>query len=146
MPNDQEWRERTVLVTGIGGFVGSGLAETLVQKGANVVGIVRDSPGARLLEHRDILDRIDIVRGSITDVGLAERAINEYAVDTVFHLAAQAIVTVANENPLSTFESNIAGTWQVLEGARRAPSVTRVVVASSDKAYGNQAVLPYTED
>ncbi len=146
MPNDQEWRGRTVLVTGIGGFVGSGLAESLVQKGANVVGIVRDSPGARLLEHREILDRIDIVRGSITDTGLAERAINEYAVDTVFHLAAQAIVTVANANPLSTFESNIAGTWQVLEGARRAPSVTRVVVASSDKAYGNQPVLPYTED
>jgi CDP-glucose 4,6-dehydratase len=146
MPNDQEWRGRTVLVTGIGGFVGSGLAESLVHKGANVVGIVRDSPGARLLEHREILDRIDIVRGSITDNGLAERAINEYAVDTVFHLAAQAIVTVANANPLSTFESNIAGTWQVLEGARRAPSVTRVVVASSDKAYGNQPVLPYTED
>jgi CDP-glucose 4,6-dehydratase len=146
MPNDQEWRGRTVLVTGIGGFVGSGLAESLVQRGATVVGIVRDSPGARLLEHREILDRIDIVRGSITDTGLAERAINEYAVDTVFHLAAQAIVTVANANPLSTFESNIAGTWQVLEGARRAPSVTRVVVASSDKAYGNQPVLPYTED
>lgn len=146
MPNDQEWRGRTVLVTGIGGFVGSGLADVLVQKGANVVGIVRDSPGARLLEHREILDRIAIVRGSITDGGLAERAINEYAVDTVFHLAAQAIVTVANANPLSTFESNIAGTWQVLEGARRAPSVTRVVVASSDKAYGNQPVLPYTED
>ena len=100
----------------------------------------------RSLQHRGIRDRIDVVRGSIVEPGLAERAINEYSVDTVFHLAAQAIVTVANANPLSTFESNILGTWQVLEGARRAPSVTRVVVASSDKAYGNQAILPYTED
>ncbi len=92
------------------------------------------------------MDHIDFVRGSITEPGLVERAINEYSVDTVFHLAAQAIVTVANANPLSTFESNVAGTWQVLEGARRSPSVTRVVVASSDKAYGNQAILPYRED
>jgi len=133
-------------VTGIGGFVGSGLAEELLRRGAHVVGILRDSPGAQLLQHRGIRDRIDVVRGSIVEPGLAERAINEYSVDTVFHLAAQAIVTVANANPLSTFESNILGTWQVLEGARRAPSVTRVVVASSDKAYGNQAILPYTED
>jgi CDP-glucose 4,6-dehydratase len=142
----EEWRGRTVLVTGIGGFVGSGLAEELVRRGANVVGIVRDSPGSRLLEVRGLTDRIDLVRGSITEPGLAERAINEYFVDTVFHLAAQAIVTVANANPLSTFESNVAGTWQVLEGARRCPTVTRVVVASSDKAYGNQAILPYRED
>jgi CDP-glucose 4,6-dehydratase len=146
MSKAEEWRGRTVLVTGIGGFVGSGLAEELLQRGANVVGILRDSPGAQLLQHRGILDRIDMVRGSIAEPGLAERAINEYSVDTVFHLAAQAIVTVANANPVSTFESNILGTWQVLEGARRSPSVTRVVVASSDKAYGNQAVLPYTEE
>ena len=146
MSNGEQWRGRTVLVTGIGGFVGSGLAEELLRRGAHVVGILRDSPGAQLLQHRAIHDRIDIVRGSIAEPGLAERAINEYSVDTVFHLAAQAIVTVANANPVSTFESNILGTWQVLEGARRSPSVTRVVVASSDKAYGNQAILPYTEE
>ncbi len=146
MVNGEQWRGRTVLITGIGGFVGSGLAEELLRRGAHVVGILRDSPGAQLLQHRAIHDRIDIVRGSIAEPGLAERAINEYSVDTVFHLAAQAIVTVANANPVSTFESNILGTWQVLEGARRSPSVTRVVVASSDKAYGNQAILPYTEE
>jgi CDP-glucose 4,6-dehydratase len=140
------WRGRSVLVTGIGGFVGSGLAEGLVRRGANVVGILRDSPGSRLLQYRGIEHQVDLLRGSVTEQGLAERAINEYAVDTVFHLAAQAIVGVANANPVSTFESNIGGTWQVLEAARRSPSVTRVVVASSDKAYGNQAVLPYTED
>ncbi len=142
----RRWRGRNVLVTGVGGFIGSGLAEELVRLDANVVGILRDSPGSRVLQHRGIADAIDIVRGSITEPGLAERAINEYSIDTVFHLAAQAIVTVANSNPVSTFESNISGTWQVLEGARRSPSVTRVVCASSDKAYGNQALLPYTED
>ncbi len=141
-----QWRGRTALITGIGGFVGSGLAEELVHRGAHVVGILRDSPGSRLLQHREIADSVDIVRGSIVEPGLVERAVNEYAVDTIFHLAAQAIVTVANANPVSTFESNIVGTWQVLEAARRSPSVTRAVVASSDKAYGNQAILPYTED
>ena len=147
MPHTERasWRGRNVLVTGVGGFIGSGLAEELVRLDANVVGILRDSPGSRVLQHRGIADAIDIVRGSITEPGLVERAINEYSIDTVYHLAAQAIVTVANANPASTFESNIAGTWQVLEGARRSPSVTRVVCASSDKAYGNQAVLPYTE-
>jgi CDP-glucose 4,6-dehydratase len=135
-----------VLVTGVGGFIGSGLAEELVRRGANVVGILRDSPGLRLLADRGIADSVDIVRGSITDSALTERAINEYSIDSIFHLAAQAIVTIANANPRSTFESNIAGTWNVLEGARRSPTVERVVCASSDKAYGNQPVLPYTED
>ncbi len=140
------WRDRNVLVTGAGGFIGSGLAQELVLRGANVVGILRDSPGLRLLRERGIADEIDIVGGSITDPGLVERTVNEYRVDTIFHLAAQTIVTVANANPGSTFESNIAGTWHVLEAARRSPSVKRVVCASSDKAYGNQPVLPYTEE
>jgi CDP-glucose 4,6-dehydratase len=85
------------------------------------------------------------VRGSISDIALVERAINEYEVDTCFHLAAQAIVGAANRAPLSTFESNIAGTWTVLEACRESRLVERVVVASSDKAYGSQPVLPYTE-
>jgi CDP-glucose 4,6-dehydratase len=87
-----------------------------------------------------------VVGGSITDAGLVERTVNEYEIDTIFHLAAQTLVTVANANPASTFESNIVGTWVLLEAARRNPSVKRVVCASSDKAYGNQPVLPYTED
>jgi len=141
-----QWRDRNVLVTGAGGFIGSGLAQEPLARGANVVGILRDSPGSRVLNVRGIQDAIDIVRGSITDPGLVERVINEYSIESIFHLAAQAIVTVANSNPTSTFESNITGTWQVLEGARRSRSVTRVVCASSDKAYGNQPVLPYTEN
>lgn len=144
--NLDPWRGRSVLVTGAGGFIGSGLAQELVQREATVVAVIRDSRGLRLLRQRGILDEIDVVPGSITDAGVVERAINEYEVDTVFHLAAQALVTVANSSPTSTFESNIAGTWVVLEAARRSSSVERIVCASSDKAYGNQPVLPYTED
>src|SRR6266849_4334314 len=140
------WKDRTVLVTGIGGFVGGGLAAGLLARGATVVGVLRDSGGGRLLEALGIVDRIELVHGSINTPGVVERAINEYEVDTVFHLAAQAIVGVANRSPLSTFESNITGTWQVLEASRQSPTVQSVVVASSDKAYGNQRVLPYTED
>jgi CDP-glucose 4,6-dehydratase len=99
-----------------------------------------------LLRERGIADDIVIVGGSITDPGLVARTLNEYEIDTVLHLAAQTIVTIANSNPLSTFESNITGTWLVLEAVRRSPSVRRVVCASSDKAYGTQPVLPYTED
>jgi CDP-glucose 4,6-dehydratase len=140
------WRDRNVLVTGAGGFIGSGLARELVLRGANVVGILRDSPGLRLLRERGIADEIDVVGGSITDPGLVERTVNEYEIDTIFHLAAQTLVPVANINPTSTFESNIAGTWVLLEAVRRNPSVNGVVCASSDKAYGNQPVLPYTEE
>ena len=139
------WSQRRVLITGIGGFVASGLAAELVERGATVVGILRDSAGMRALKTAHIDDKVEIVTGSINEPGLVLRALNEYEVDTVFHLAAQALVGVANRSPLSTFESNIAGTWQVLEAARLAPMVERVVVASSDKAYGTQPVLPYTE-
>ncbi|MDQ6879978.1 MAG: GDP-mannose 4,6-dehydratase [Candidatus Dormibacteraeota bacterium] len=140
------WSERTALVTGVGGFVGSGMALELIKRRARVVGIVRDSGGLRALAMRGLTDRIDIVQGSINHPGLVARAINEYEVDTVFHLAAQAIVGVAQRSPLSTFESNITGTWHVLEACRTSTGVARVVVASSDKAYGDQSVLPYTED
>jgi CDP-glucose 4,6-dehydratase len=143
---ERGWDGRTVLITGIGGFVGSGLAGALLSRGATVVGIVRDSRGTRLLELLDLRARIDLIRGSITDPGLVARALHEYEIDTVFHLAAQTIVGVANTHPISTFGSNIAGTWHVLEATRGVPRIERVVVASSDKAYGSQPVLPYTEE
>jgi CDP-glucose 4,6-dehydratase len=93
-----------------------------------------------------ILGQMCVVRGDVTDYATLERALNEYEIETVFHLAAQTIVGIANRAPLSTFESNIRGTWMTLEAARRSPKVRRVLVASSDKAYGTQPVLPYTED
>jgi len=140
------WRGRSVLVTGAGGFVGSHLASALANTGADVTVVLRDQPVGSSFEALGLGDRVNVVTGSMTDGGLMERAVNEYRVDTCFHLAAQAIVGVANRSPVSTFESNITGTWTVLEACRRSDLVQRVVVASSDKAYGRQEHLPYTED
>jgi CDP-glucose 4,6-dehydratase len=143
---DDFWRDRSVLVTGANGFVGSWIARVLTERGANVVALVRDMPVGGGLALQGISERVTVVAGNLTDDGLVERVLNEYNVDACFHLAAQAIVTVANRAPLSTFESNMRGTWHVLEACRNTHSVTRVVVASSDKAYGSHATLPYTEE
>ncbi|MGD2180254.1 GDP-mannose 4,6-dehydratase [Lusitaniella coriacea] len=144
--NQEFWRDRACLVTGITGFLGSCLVEDLVQRGAKVVGLVRDFiPQSRL--HTDGWDRkIEIVSGCVEDLGVLERAIAEYEIDTVFHLAAQTIVGIANRHPLGTFEANIKGTWNVLEACRSVGNVSRIVVASSDKAYGTPETLPYDEN
>ena len=140
------WRGRSVFVTGCTGLLGSWLTRGLVERGAEVVGLVRDGvPGSNLYRF-GLADRIATVRGALEDYALLERALNEYEIDTVFHLAAQAIVGAANRNPLSTFQANIQGTWNLLEACRRNPGVRRIVVASSDKAYGEHATLPYTEE
>ena len=140
------WRGRRVLVTGAAGFVGSHLARALLEGGAAVVAIMRDRPAGQELEALGHGGRMSMVFGSVSDYAVVERAVNEYEVTDVFHLAAQAIVGAANRSPVSTFEANIQGTWAVLEAARLSPLVGRVVVASSDKAYGTQPRLPYTED
>jgi CDP-glucose 4,6-dehydratase len=139
------WRRRRVLVTGCTGLVGAWLTDWLVASGADVVGLVRDSvPGSNF--YRLGLDkRVVTVRGELEDYALMERSLNEYEIEVVFHLAAQTIVGIANQNPLSTFSANIQGTWNVLEAARRVRHIKAVVQASSDKAYGTHDVLPYTE-
>lgn len=139
------WKDRNVFVTGCTGLLGSHLTQMLVEKKANVVGLVRDLVPKSNLVQTGIYDRINIVRGCVEDFYTIERTINEYEIDTIFHLAAQTIVGIANRNPLSTFESNIKGTWCVLEACRRVPTVKRIVIASSDKAYGEQSKLPYDE-
>ena len=144
-PSPSFWLDRPVFVTGCTGFLGSWLTIALVDAGAAVVGLIRDSVPFSNLRRSGYLDRIAVVRGDVTDYKLIERALNEYEVDTVFHLAAQTIVTIANHAPLSTFEANVKGTWTVLEAARRSPKVTRIVTASSDKAYGAHKALPYVE-
>jgi CDP-glucose 4,6-dehydratase len=139
------WRDRNVFVTGCTGLLGSWVTQTLAEAGANVVGLVRDHvPRSRLVRER-VIDRITTVSGAVEDVLLVERALGEYEIDTVFHLAAQTIVGIANRNPLSTFDANVRGTWSVLEACRRSALVKSVVVASSDKAYGAQPTLPYDE-
>jgi CDP-glucose 4,6-dehydratase len=142
---DKFWKNRNVFVTGCTGLLGSWLTRALVERGAVVCGLVRDLVPESNLNRSGFDQKINIVRGEIEDYLLLERVINEYEVDTVFHLAAQTIVTIANRNPLSTFEANIKGTWNLLEACRRSPLVTRIVAASSDKAYGDQETLPYTE-
>ncbi len=141
------WRNQNVFVTGCTGLLGTWLTEALVDSGANVTGLIRDwVPRSRLFEETGLHTRINTIRGDVEDLATLERVLNEYEVDTVFHLAAQTIVGIANKNPLSTFHTNIKGTWNLLEACRRVPGVKRIVVASSDKAYGDQKVLPYDED
>jgi CDP-glucose 4,6-dehydratase len=145
-PMSDFWRDRPVLVTGCTGMLGSWLTGALLERGADVVGLVRDwVPQSQLVLSGDDR-RIKMVRGDVTDFTLVERTLAEYEIETIFHLAAQTVVTIANRNPLSTFETNIKGTWLLLEAARRANTVGRVLVASSDKAYGAHEQLPYTEN
>jgi len=140
------WLDRPVFITGCAGFLGSWLTIALVEAGAAVVGLIRDEVPFSHLRRSGYRDRIAVVRGCVTDYELVERTLNEYEIDTVFHLAAQTIVPIANRAPLSTFDTNIKGTWTVLEAARRSPKISRVAIASSDKAYGVHEELPYTED
>jgi CDP-glucose 4,6-dehydratase len=116
-----------------------------VEADAEVVGLIRDHVPQSQLVRSGTVNQIRVVRGDVTDYATMERTLNEYEVETVFHLAAQTIVGIANRAPLSTFETNIRGTWIVLEAVRRCPTVKRVLLASTDKAYGTQPVLPYTE-
>jgi CDP-glucose 4,6-dehydratase len=139
------WLDRPVFVTGATGLVGSWLVKRLLVAGANVVCLVRDWMPQSELNQSHLLDRVRIVRGDITDQPLLERILGEYEISTVIHLAAQTIVGIANRNPVSTFEANIRGTWCLLEACRRSPTVKQIVVASSDKAYGDQEILPYDE-
>lgn len=140
------WRDRSVFVTGGAGLVGSHVVDELLKLGARVVCLVRDYVPDSLLITSGNAFHIVRVDGNLEDQALLERVLGEYEVKTVIHLGAQAIVGVSNRNPVSTFESNLKGSWCLLEACRRSPLVEQVVVASSDKAYGDQPVLPYTED
>jgi CDP-glucose 4,6-dehydratase len=140
------WRDRPALVTGATGLVGSWLVKRLLAQGASVTCLVRDWIPQSELVRSNAVDRSNVVRGDVRDSALLERTLGEFEIDTVFHLAAQTIVGIANRNPLSTFETNIQGTWALLEACRRSPLVKQVVVASSDKAYGDCEVLPYSEN
>jgi len=139
------WLDRPTFVTGGTGLVGSWLVRRLIDAGADVICLVRDWVPQSELVRAKLIDQVKIVRGDIRDREVVERTLGEYEIDTVIHLAAQTIVTIANRNPLSTFETNIAGTWNLLEACRRSPKVRQIVVASSDKAYGDQETLPYNE-
>ncbi|MGA9414481.1 MAG: NAD-dependent epimerase/dehydratase family protein [Terriglobales bacterium] len=139
------WRDRSVFVTGATGLLGSWLVSQLLEAGSNVVCLVRDWVPQSEPVHNRRIEQVNTVRGDITDRALLERVLGEYEVEVVFHVAAQAIVGIANRDPASTFSTNVEGTWNLLEACRRSPKVASIVVASSDKAYGDQEHLPYTE-
>lgn len=140
------WRDRPTLVTGATGLVGGWLVRRLLEAGADVVCLVRDQVPQCDLVRSGLIGRVKQICGDVRDQAVLERALGEYEVATVFHLAAQTIVGIANRNPISTFESNVQGTWALLEACRRSPRVQQIVVASSDKAYGDQDKLPYDEE
>lgn len=144
-PHPEFWRDRSTLVTGATGLVGGWLVKSLVAAGADVVCLVRDWVPQSELIASNLIDQVKTVRGHLRDQALLERVLGEFEVDTVMHLAAQTIVPIANRNPISTFETNVGGTWALLEACRRSPAVKQIVVASSDKSYGDQEQLPYDE-
>lgn len=144
--NREFWLDRPTFVTGGTGLVGSWLLKRLTEAGANITCLIRDWVPQSELIRSGIIKKVNVVRGDIRDRDMLERVLGEYEIETVIHLAAQTIVTIANRNPISTFETNIAGTWNLMEACRRSPKVKQVIVASSDKAYGDQEILPYDED
>jgi len=146
MSDDRFWPDRPTFVTGATGLVGGWLLRRLVEARADVVCLVRDGVPQSEAARSGLLDRVKVVRGDVRDQALLERVLGEFEIATALHLAAQTIVTIANRNPVSTFESNVAGTWALLEAARRSPTVKQIVLASSDKAYGESDELPYKED
>jgi CDP-glucose 4,6-dehydratase len=140
-----ELSSRSVLVTGAYGLLGGWMTRALLEAGVRVSVILRDEQPRSVLRLTGLEPSLEIIRGDILSDGLVERALAEQEVDTVFHLAAQAIVTIANRSPISTFETNIRGTWMLLEACRK-HGTERVIVAASDKAYGPPVELPYRED
>jgi CDP-glucose 4,6-dehydratase len=145
--DERRWSTSRVLVTGATGMVGAWLTRRLVDEGAYVVALIRDADPQSELLRSGTVNRVSVVNGCLEDYRSLERAVNEHDVDTVFHLGAQTIVGTAQRSPMQTLEANVQGTWHLLEACRVHPDlVKRVVVASSDKAYGEQPVLPYVED
>lgn len=140
------WNNKTAFITGATGFLGAHIVRRLVQKDAKVVCLQHDAVRTNSLQLFDLQHRVTIVNGTIEDFSLLERILNKYQVDTVFHFAAQALVGAANHSPLPTFEANIRGTYLLLEACRQNKKVQRILVASSDKAYGSHDSLPYRED
>ncbi len=144
---DSGWQGRRVFVTGATGIIGSWLVKALLERGAQVVVLVLDADPQSELYRSGAVRRVTVVNGCLEDFQTLERAINQQEIHTVFHLGAQTLVGAAQRSPRHTFEANIRGTYNLLEACRiHAELVERVVVASSDKAYGEHAQLPYTEE
>ena len=138
------WKDKKVFITGFNGFIGSWLTYELWKQGAEVTGLLRDQIPNSMIKLMKLEKKINIVKGDVTDFDILRRSFTEYDIDTVFHLAAQPLVTVAYKDPVSTFKVNIEGTWNILEVSRLI-GIKRLIIASSDKAYGTHNRLPYDE-
>ena len=146
-PSKEFWSTKRVLVTGATGMVGAWVTRWLVDAGAYTVALISDTDPQSELIRSGYINRIAVMNGRLENYDDVERAINNQEIDSIIHLGAQPIVGAADRSPRHTFESNIQGTWNLLDAARvLGGMVQRIVVASSDKAYGTQPVLPYTED
>ena len=142
-----DWKNSNVLITGATGFVGTWITKALIDRGANVVALIRDEIPNMPLRTMGIYKNLGAaVSGDITDYSSVKRVFNEYEIDTCFHLAAQTIVGVAKSNPTNTFKINILGSWNVFEAARTSETLKRLVIASTDKVYGEPVELPITEE
>lgn len=142
----QFWQDRPTFVTGSAGLLGGWLVRRLRELGARVVGLVWDPMLQDELVPSGMFEQVTVVGGDVRDQALLERILGEHGIETVFHLAAQTVLSIANRNPVETFETNVRGTWALLEACRRSPTVKQIVVASSDRVYGAHAQLPYTEE
>jgi len=140
------WKNKKVLITGFEGFLGSNLTRTLLRSGAEIIGLdIKTFRKETILTAQDY-KKMTVYKGSVANYGLVAEILRKHSINVVFHLAAEALVGRSHNNPRRTFETNIAGTWEVLEAARRQEEMEAVVVASSDKAYGSHKKLPYTEN
>lgn len=140
------FKGKNICITGATGLLGSNLTKKLIELNANITILQRDYVAESLLIKSEDIKKINVVRGEIEDFELLLRILNEYEIEFVFHLGAQTIVPIANNNPLSTFDSNIKGTWNLLEACRIINKNIKIIVASTDKVYGTQEKLPYTEE
>ena len=140
------WTDRRTLVTGATGLLGCWVLRKLLERGDEPVCLIRDWVPQSEFIRAGFLNRCRVVRGDLCDLALIERVLAEYEIETVFNLAAQTIVTIANASPLSTFESNVQGTWVLLEACRRVPFVKQIVTASFRQSLWRQKILPYKED
>ena len=144
--NSNFWNGKNVFVTGATGFIGSWLTNTLVNEKSNVNVIIRDEVPNSNFYLLNLEKKCNMIYGKLEDYDLLLRVFNEYSIDTCFHLGAQTQVGLANRSPISTFKSNIEGTWNLLEAARQSKWMKRIIIASTDKAYGSQEILPYKEN
>ena len=140
------WTDRPVLVTGATGLIGGWLEKRLFDLQADQVCLVRDWVPQCELRRSGLIEQVKVVRGDVRDQALLERILGEYEINTVIHLAAQSIVSVANRDPAGTLDANVRGTWSLLEACRGSATVRQVVLASTDKVYGEVEQLPYTEE